>query len=591
MNVRNLTLLMSAGLLLLACQERAVVDLRGKIKEGSDITKVIRKTVASLPKKDAKIILPKGTFKLLSTEMLSKSLKITNHDNGDRRIAFNLEGFDGITVEGDSTTLLFEGAAMPFRVSKSNRVTIKGINIDWEKPYFIQGEIIATDTVNLTCDIRFSRKGYDFKYQDGDILFPNQPELNYKGLGQRLLWNMDRRSPAYKSSHFDFKFADDGNIEKISADVYRLKAAKGRCPKVGLWMTFKGKNGVNRYAPAFHVINTDQIRLEDVHVYHALGMGFLAEKSSNITLNRFKVMPSPGTNRLISATADATHYCNCKGDVLMQDCVFENMLDDGTNVHGTYMYIDKVLDDHTLEASFEHFQQEGFAFAEAGDKTWFELTPDITRGHENVVHAYKPLNDKQVQIQFENPLPKNLKKGDLVENKTWNTATFTMDGCIVRHHRARNVVLKTPGVNVIKNCYFESMMASILLRAEAFHWYESGANENVTIKNNTFVNCTYGGGDQAVLYISPKLNKSFDQNQIVDKDIHFVGNKIESFDNRIVLAEHVDGLEIRDNVITLNADFPIFNPLVPLFDLVGCKAVTCENNQVTGRKAEWLGQR
>ena len=41
--------------------------------------------------------------------------------------------------------------------------------------------------------------------------------------------------------------------------------------------------------------------------------------------------PCPHTQRVISTTADATHFVNCKGDILIENCRFENMLDDGTN--------------------------------------------------------------------------------------------------------------------------------------------------------------------------------------------------------------------------------------------------------------------
>ncbi len=51
--------------------------------------------------------------------------------------------------------------------------------------------------------------------------------------------------------------------------------------------------------------------------------------------------PSPGKGRVISITADATHYVNCGGYIRMIDCTFENQKDDATNIHGLYMAVER----------------------------------------------------------------------------------------------------------------------------------------------------------------------------------------------------------------------------------------------------------
>ena len=49
--------------------------------------------------------------------------------------------------------------------------------------------------------------------------------------------------------------------------------------------------------------------------------------------------------------------------------------------------------------------------------------------------------------------------------------------------------LKTPGKIVIEDNDFSSHMSSIFFRGEMFHWYESGAVEDVLIRNNRFDYC------------------------------------------------------------------------------------------------------
>lgn len=66
-----------------------------------------------------------------------------------------------------------------------------------------------------------------------------------------------------------------------------------------------------RYNPAFFISNSENIGIRDVTLYHCGGMGVIAQSSEDIELLRLKVIPAEG--RMISITADATHFVNCKG--------------------------------------------------------------------------------------------------------------------------------------------------------------------------------------------------------------------------------------------------------------------------------------
>ena len=77
-----------------------------------------------------------------------------------------------------------------------------------------------------------------------------------------------------------------------------------------------------RYNPAFTLSDCSGVTLRDVNIYHCGGMGVIAQRSRDIELNRVSVVPAPGKGRMISITADATHYVNCAGYIRMLDCVF-----------------------------------------------------------------------------------------------------------------------------------------------------------------------------------------------------------------------------------------------------------------------------
>ena len=96
-------------------------------------------------------------------------------------------------------------------------------------------------------------------------------------------------------------------------------------------------------------------------------MGLIAERFSDIILDSFNVVLREGSNRLITTIADATHFCNCKGLITIKNCTFENMLDDATNVHGTYARIKKIMGDKQIAYETYHPHQKDYFFAAKGD--------------------------------------------------------------------------------------------------------------------------------------------------------------------------------------------------------------------------------
>ncbi len=310
-------------------------------------------------------------------------------------------------------------------------------------------------------------------------------------------------------------------------------------------------------------------------------MGFLFERSEDIKILNSGIYLREGTNRVISTTADATHFANCKGSILIENCTFENMLDDGTNVHGTYVEVDRVIDKRTVRMKLMHFEQMGFPFAEAGDEVWFIKQPSPSRAETAAVSKVTVVNERYADLSFSSDIPADLKIGDILENKTWNPE-FTMRGCTIRNHRARNIVLKTPLKTVIEDNFFSSMMSSIFFRGETFFWFESGGVNDVLIQNNTFDYCAYSGMEHAVLNITPRLGKSFDDTSMYDWNIRFENNTIRTFDSKIISADRVGGLVIKGNKITKTNEAPQLHPDAPVFEFINCEDIVLEGNSYSG---------
>ncbi|WP_083634287.1 alpha-1,3-galactosidase-related protein [Saccharicrinis aurantiacus] len=552
-----------------------VINIKHSTK---DMTPIVRAAIENAKEKDIKLVFEKGDYKFMPDYAFSKYCFITNHENGYKRIIFPFFDFNSVEVEGNGSEFIFHGQVAPFVFENCNSVKAQNFTIDWDIPFLFQGEVMAVNPKEGWRDIKPATEGFSWKLQRGRVTFPNIDEFKFSSLGSNLEFEKDPKRVAHGAYDFSSR---PSKVEKRPNGVLRIYEHKNQFPTVGNIENFKGPKGENRYAPAFHCSSSNNIHFDHITIHHALGMGFLLERCDTGTISNSGIYVREGSERVVSIIADATHFCNCKGHILVENCRFEQMLDDGTNVHGTYVEVNKVIDEYTLRYQLKHFQQYGFKFADKGDEMWFIHTPSPAKKEVDTVASVKIINDHFADITFENKLPANLKKGDILENKTWNP-TFTLKGCTIQNHRARNIVLKTPLKTVIEDNYFSSMMSAILFRGETFYWYESGIVEDVTIRNNHFDYVAYSGSEHAVMYITPRLGKAFDQTECYDRNIVFEDNIIETFDNRIVWADRAEGLIIRSNTIKKNGTQEQLYPDAPLFQLDNCKDVQIIKNKYEG---------
>lgn len=549
---------------------------------GGDATQQIRQAIESVDSvSEVTIELEEGVYYLCPELAFEKYAAITNHGNGAKHIAFPIANHKKVVIEGNGATLIFHGQMMPFLFENCENIEVRNLTIDWDIPFTFLAEVIATSAEEGWREVkpRTAEDGFSWRLENGQILFPDIDGFNYECLGSTLAFDAANKRPV--AGILDLH-SEPTKVEQLENGNLKIYEHLRQMPPIGSLLSSKGDRDNDRYAPAFDFKECSGVTLDGVTIHHALGMGFLFERSENITIRNSKIVLSKDSKRVIASTADATHFANCRGDILIENCRFENMLDDGTNVHGTYVKVADIVDAHTLKVAFHHFEQLGFKFADAGDEMWFLFQPLAVRAATATVKGVNVIDEEITEITFNEPLPQELKVGDILENKTWNPI-FTMTDCIIQNHRARSIVLKTPLKTVIKNNYFSSMMSGVLFRGETKVWYESGAVNDVLIENNTFENGADCGTKHAALYITPLMGANFDSVEIYDRNIRFVGNTIRNSNPRVVIAERVEGLLIDGNTIELTSDYTAAFPDAPLFDLTYSKDVTIVNNSYSGK--------
>ncbi|MBV5313496.1 MAG: hypothetical protein JZU47_09380 [Prolixibacteraceae bacterium] len=561
------------------------------IENTNDATPVVIEAIQKCNKEGIrKLEFPKGTYHFYPTYAPDRYCAITNNDNGLKRTAFPLIGLNGLEIEGNGSEFIFHGKMIPFLIEDSKNLSIKNLSINWNVPFCLEGDVVANDPAKKSFDIEVSTP---YKVQYGHLFLSLEREDSPYGkkygfrfampegydlpVGENILWNPVTKTPYYNTVKYELEQYTISAVE-IKKGLIRLSGNSQEVPPVGSVVCFKGEYLYNRSSPAFRLFKSKNLAFENVNVHHAGAMGLIAERCENITLDRFNVVLKEGEGRMVTTTADATHFCNCKGEVIIRNCSFENMLDDATNIHGTYVRINKILDDYRVAVETYHPHQNDYLFGEAGDSVRIINNSLMPTTSSLMLTNVERINEKISILTFNEPVKGKVEKYYGIENISWYP-TALLENNIVRNNRARSFLISVPRKVIVRNNYFSSQMASLLIAGDLGLWNESGPCDSLIIENNTFENCAYGGnGAQSIIMIDPEYDKDLDIQEKYSRNILIRNNKINTFDASILRAISVDGLTFEANQITQTQTYqPIF-PDAPNLKIENCNQVSIKGN-------------
>jgi len=122
------------------------------------------------------------------------------------------------------------------------------------------------------------------------------------------------------------------------------------------------------------------------------------------------------------------------------------------------------------------------------------------------------------------------------------------------NHRARGILIKTPGKVRLHDNYINAQGAAIKVHIEASSWHESGPVDDVEIYNNVIDQCNNGGFSFAAIEISADVTDP-ESVALVHKNISIHNNKIIYIFKPILDASYVENLEFYDNEIIPGKDY------------------------------------
>lgn len=474
----------------------------------TDMTRVVL-DAASAVASGGKVLLAEGDYHFNAENAKKMELYISNHDqNLPRRVQLPLCGVSGMTIEGEGkgAKFIFHGESTGILLMDAAQVRIKNISLDWAESPIGEARITSFNA-NGSPNLEWIVRAFD-------------------GEGSaRMLW--DAKTHAIKPN---------------TGDIFNMNQAN-----VGDFISFRSWE---RPSPAICLYRASRVAFDNVVIHSAHGMGLLAQRSADIIWDDGGVFPREGC--ICSTKADATHFSNCRGEILVNGALFEGMMDDAINVHSTCLGIVGKPATNKIRCRYMHPQAIGFEVFEPGERLRFIRSLTLENGPECVVTAVEREDAQHVVLTLDATGAAALAdygEGDAVENADWQPSVGFC-GNTVRNNRARAALFTTPKqVTVYHNTFDHVSGSAILFAGDAANWYESGACQDVSICNNVFSNCLTSAYQfcTAVIAVAPTVSDLAAQKTPYHRNIKVTNNFFDCPGAKLYDAISVEDVVWEDN--------------------------------------------
>lgn len=488
-----------------------------------------------------KLTFETGVYELEPLYCAQHSLNISNHGfNGPKRIAVLIEGMENFEIDFGGSTFVSKGIMTPIAVLNSKNIRLRGLKMK------------NTDVPLVPLRVT----GYGEDYIE---------TLHLGGGLHRLMWHQGLIFGTYPGKHFAHACGNvefDGEtgelavgtwfdtlgitgaalrFEKTDESHVRIYGAKRR-PPIGNVLVFIG---TSRVGAGIFCEKSRDVTFEDFDIYSCYGMGLIAQVCENMTLRCFNTVREEGAYQ--TAAADATHFVNCSGVVLVEDCSFVGQMDDAINIHGMYT---RVVDkgEKWLMVRQMHYQATGIPIYEPGDVIQALPTDTLLPYTQKTVREVEWINDECVLIYTQEDVAE-IAVGDDIESVTRN-ADLIFRRNVVRDNFSRGMLIGTPGKVLIADCDFHTSGPSIKFESDGGSWFEAGGTKDVTIENNRFVRCRYIGLGEGVIVFQPR--ERTEEGRYFHGTIRVKHNLFDGGAQKLAVVNNAAAFEFTGNTIVNN---------------------------------------
>jgi polygalacturonase len=477
-----------------------------------------------------------------------------------------------LTIEGNGAMLMFHGKMITMAFDHCENMKVQNLHIDFERP--------------TASELRFT------KVEKGQTEVTFHPDTRYTiRNGQIILYGEGWQSKIFHSVLFDpdnntfvytkqWKVLNDSKAEEVAPHVVRFYTPADFQAKVGTILTVRD---IIRDQVGIFLLECKDMTLRKLNLHYLHAVGVFSMYTENITMDSVRLAPRKESGRILTTSADMMQFSGCKGKILIDGCYYSGAQDDHINIHGTNLRIIRKTSDNTAILRFMHGQSYGYNAYFVGDEVAFLNASRMERTAKAIVKSVKMLSTKEVEVTFDRPIPKDIEIGhDCVENLTCTPEVEIRNSYFTRVN-TRGILVTTPRKVVIEgNTFFRIGMSAILISGDAENWFESGSVCDVLIRNNTFTDCGFSGGEHHCIITIEPSNRIIDSRHTVHNNIRIEHNVFQTFDYPILYAKSTGNLIFKNNLIERTALLPPVSDNHNAFTLNGCSRVVITGNTFKG---------
>lgn len=517
---------------------------------------------------------PKATYRFRADSLCSFMTHISNNGSYMRCFAFDLTGQQDLEIDGGGSLFLFKGYVCPFYVNHAKRVRLRDFQVDYERTFHSEGHIEAVSDTAM--DVRFS--------QEYPYTVDNQRHLRFvddEGVEYPWYYLLEYDPQRMETAYMVRDQWTGANIpaEDLGSGRVRLHKA-GLKGTVGNVMSF----GIAyRMVPAITISDSRNVEISNVTLFHAGGMGVIAQRTHNILIDSLSIMPAPGKDRINSVAADATHFVNCSGSLRIYNSLMVNQTDDASNIHGVYYRIVDALSDNRLCVELANDAQYGFDMFRQGLPIEFVDAKSLVTYAAGKVKDYYRVNDQKFMLTLASPAPAEVKRGDVIA-ATDAYPDVHIKGCYFGGNRARGLLLGSRKRMLIEGNVFRTPGSALLLEGDGRYWFEQAGVRDVIIRNNTFDNCNFGVWGSGAIGCGSGIDRDCYDKSFYNRNLLIEGNIFRIHRAPIVDMYSVDGIVFRGNRVVSDAEtYPNSvrqEDTDALFRLQNCKNFSCDEIRI-----------
>ena len=463
--------------------------------------------------------------------------------------AFVLRDLTNVTFDLGGAKLVFHGRIMPFALYGCKNITLKNFSIDYERPFFTQGTVTDTDDDSVTLEIP---DAFRYRVEKGELIAVGEDWEQSLNHGAPLFQPYDaaatRLSP--KTRMMLAVIGDKVFPQKNPpCPIYQLRVEQLTGRKVRLTGTpdfFHPDKGEivaftheNRHKTGFQAENCADLTLENIRLLHISAMAFIGNLCHNLTFRNFSCYADGQTaGRIITVNADVIHGFHCTGKVLVENCRFENMLDDAFNLHGNYALCEAKTDAFTCIACNRSAGLHHMPMYLPGDTLhiYRGSTQELKAVHTVASAEYLPGDGRRMALALCEPLA-DFAAGDIIENQ--RMPEVTIRNCTAGHARG-GWRISTGKRVIMENCRFEN--TPIMFTGDTNYWYENAPVRDVTIRNNVFEYYPTG----IPIFSSPVFEATHNA-PYYHSGVKILDNTFIDCRRGIIKMENTDGITLRGN--------------------------------------------